>query len=165
MAPVGHLHEDKYKSHARQMIQNAAALGSAASRKADTHTLRATLSNCRVAMRPDVVRLAPDAETLTVARRFHVKPGKDDHTDKRLALYRRAAAETHPDKKIHLALHYLEDGHAVPVDAPETKQQLKWEADRVAKYETAARGIQLGRFPAEPGDECPRCPYSLICPL
>jgi len=163
--PVGHLHEEKYKAAARQMLASATLLTTDTERKADTRTLKATLSNCRVSVRPDVLRLDTVDGSLVVARRMTGRAGKDDHTDKKLALYRRAALETHPNKPVRVALHYLADGVSVPVDAPETKQQLKWEADRVAKYESAAHGIQLGLFQPEPGDECARCAYSLICPL
>ena len=163
--PVGHLHEEKYKASAHQMLANAALLSIETERKTDTRTLKATLSNCRVSVRPDVLRLDTADGSLVVARRMTGKAGKDDHTDKKLALYRRAAQETHPDKPVRVALHYLADGVSVPIDAPETKQQIKWESDRVAKYENAAHGIQLGLYPAEPGDECARCAYSLNCPL
>ncbi len=163
--PVGHLHEDKYKSSAKQMLLAAGSLSAETERRADVRTLRATLTNCRVSVRPDVLRVDTSDGSLVVARRLTGRPGPDDHTDKRLALYRRAAAETHPDKPIHIALHYLAGGVSAPADAPETKQQLKWEEGRVAKYERAAHGIGIARFPAQPGDECARCPYSLICPL
>ncbi len=162
--PVGHLHEDKYLAAAHQMLSQAGLLAADTERKADTRTLKATLANCRVSVRPDVLRLNSADGSLLVARRLTGKPGKDDHTDKRLALYRRAASETHPDKPVRVALHYLADGKAVPVDPPQTKQQLKWEADRVAKYEGAASGIHLGRFGAQPGDECAKCAYHLLCP-
>ncbi len=162
--PVGHLHEDKYLAAARQMLASAGLLAADTEQKADTRTLKATLTNCRVSVRPDVLRVDTADGALVVARRLSGKPGKDDHTDKRLALYRRAASETHPGKAVRLALHYLADGVSVPLDPPQTKQQLKWEADRVAKYEQAASGIHLGRFGAEPGDECSKCAYSLLCP-
>ena len=163
--PVGHLHEAKYKASAVSMLAQAALLGTDTERRADTRTLKATLSNCRVSVRPDVVRFDAADGAVVVARRMTGRPGHDDHTDKKLALYRRAAAETHPGKPVRVALHYLADGVRVPVDAPETKQQWGWEAGRIAKYESAARGIQLGLFPAETGDECARCPYHLLCPL
>ncbi len=163
--PVGHLHEEKYKAKARHMLANAALLGADTERRAETRTFKATLSNCRVSVRPDVVRFDAADGSVVVARRMTGRPGKDDHTDKNLALYRRAASETHPGKPVKVALHYLADGVHVPVDAPETKQQQGWEASRIAKYEHAARGIQLGLFPAQPSDECARCPYHLLCPL
>ncbi len=164
--PVGHLHEEKYLTAARHMLAHAGNL-SAGGRKADTRTLTATLTNCRVSVRPDVLRVGGpegDGGTLIVARRLTGKPGKDDHTDKKLALYRRAAADTHPGRTLHLSLHYLADGLTVPLDPPHTRQQAKWEEGRVAKYEQAAAGIGRGAFPAQPGDECARCPYSLLCP-
>jgi DNA helicase-2/ATP-dependent DNA helicase PcrA len=164
--PVGHLHEEKYKASAAQMLQSAVGLSRETERKTETRTLWATLSNCRVAVRPDILRHDTADGSLVVARRMTGKPGKDDHTDKRLALYRRAAQETYPDKPLRLALHYLADGGlSVPLEAPETKQQMKWESDRLAKYEKAAHGIQLKHFSPEVGDECARCAYNLICPL
>ncbi len=162
--PVGHLHEDKYLAAARQMLGNAGLLASDTEQKAETRTLKATLSNCRVSVRPDVLRFDAADGSVVVARRLTGKPGKEDHTDKRLALYRRAAQETHPDKPVRVALHYLAGGTAVPVDPPQTKQQIKWEEGRVAKYEQAASGIHLGLFGAQPGDECAKCSYSLLCP-
>lgn len=146
------------------MLGNASLLGTETEQKADTRTLKATLSNCRVVVRPDVLRVDSTDGSLVVARRLTGKPSKDDHTDKRLALYRRAAGDSHPDKKLHLALHYLADGVRIPVAAPETKQQLGWEAGRLAKYETAAAGIGRGHFPVTIGDECAKCAYRLLCP-
>lgn len=162
--PTGHLHEQKYLAAAKQMLGNAASLSAETEQKADTRTLKATLSNCRVVVRPDVLRVDSADGSLVVARRLTGKPGKDDHTDKRLALYRRAASETHPGKTLQISLHYLADGVRVPVAAPETKQQHGWEAGRLAKYEQAAAGIGRGHFPAEPGDECAKCAYHLLCP-
>ena len=149
--PVGHLHEAKYKAAAAQMLRNAAHLGAKTERKVDSRLLWATLSNCRVAVRPDVLRVDTSDGGLVVARRKSGKPGKDDHTDKRLALYRRAAQETHPEKPLRLALHYLTEGVSVPVEAPETNQQLKWESDRVAKYEESGAGHSAWAFPG--GDQ------------
>ena len=163
--PTGHLHEEKYLAAARQMLENSVLLNTETEQKSDTRTLKATLSNCRVSVRPDVLRLdSADGGSLVVARRLTGKPGKDDHTDKRLALYRRAASETHPEKTLHISLHYLAGGVRVPVPAPETKRQHGWEAGRLAKYETAAAGIGRGHFPAETGDECAKCAYHLLCP-
>ena len=61
----------------------------------------------------------------------------------------------------------MSNGTIKAVAPPEKKQEIKWEADRLAKYERAARGIQMGLFPARPesGDECRTCAYALICPL
>ena len=162
--PVGHRHEAKYKAAALAMLRTARGMNTDGAMRLDPKTLRATLTHARVQMRPDVVRVRPDG-TLVVARRLTGKPGSDDHTDKRLALFRRAAQETHPDRPLHLEIHYLADGKPLPIPPPEKPQQFKWEADRVAKYDGAARGIALGLFPANEGDECKTCGYGLICPL
>ena len=165
--PRGHLHEAKYKDSAHQMLQTAAAFGAETERRTGVKTLRATLSNCHVHVRPDALRRDTADGTLVVARHLTGKPGSSDHTDKRLSLYRRAAQQTHPETRVRVELRYLADGVCRVLDPPETKQQLKWDADRLAKYEKAASGIQAGRFPAKPesGDECAKCAYGLICPL
>ena len=165
--PVGHLHEAKYKDSALGMLRAGGALGAATEQRAAVKSLRATLSNCHVHVRPDVIRRDTEDGTLIVARHLTGRPGDSDHTDKKLALYRRAAVQTHPDTPVRVELRYLSDGTIKAVAPPEKKQEVKWEADRLAKYEKAARGIQLGLFPARPesGDECRSCAYSLICPL
>jgi DNA helicase-2/ATP-dependent DNA helicase PcrA len=165
--PVGHLHEAKYKESALGMLRAGGALGAETEQRASVRSLRATLSNCHVHVRPDAIRRDAADGTLIVARHLTGKPGDNDHTDKRLALYRRAACQTHPDTPVRVELRYLSDGTIRAVAPPEKKQEIKWEADRVAKYERAARGIQLGLFPARPesGDECQTCAYALICPL
>jgi hypothetical protein len=165
--PLGHRHEARYKERAREMLRHALALGADTERRAGLKTLRATLANCHVHVRPDAVRVDAADGTLIVARHLTRRAGEDDHTDKRLALYRRAAQQTHPDAPVRVELRYLAEGRVRVVEAPGTRQQIKWEEDRVAKYEAAARGIARGRFPARPasGDECRRCAYGLICPL
>ncbi len=165
--PVGHLHETKYKDSARAMLREAAQMGSPTETRTDSRTLRATLTHCHVFVRPDALRRDSADGTLIAARHLTGRLGGDDHTDKRLALYRRAAAETHPDAPLRIELRYLAHGECKVVAPPTTNQQLKWEADRVQKYDAAAQGIAQGRFPAAPAsaDECGKCPYALICPL
>lgn len=165
--PVGHLHEAKYKDSAHQMLRASSALGTETEQRAGVKSLRATLSNCHVHVRPDAVRRDTADGTLIVARHLTGKPGANDHTDKRLALYRRAAQQTHPDTPVRVELRYLADGGIVAVKPPEKPQEVKWEEGRLAKYEKAARGIQLGIFDAKPesGDECQKCAFALICPL
>ena len=164
--PVGHRHEAKYLAAASQMLRTALGMRQEGEERLDPRTLHATLPYGRVQMRPDVVRIRPsEGGALVVARRLTGKPGGDDHTNVRLALFRRAAQETHPDRPLRLHLHYLLDGSAPEIEAPTTPYKLKLEADRVAKYENAARGIALGLFPANEGDDCKTCGYGLICPL
>nr|MDQ2687754.1 ATP-dependent helicase [Armatimonadota bacterium] len=166
VGPVGHLHEARYKDSARTMLCESARLGSPTETRTDSRTLRATLTHCHVFVRPDALRRDTADGTLIAARHLTGRVGADDHTGKRLALYRRAATQTHPTAPIRIELRYLAHGECKVVAAPETKQQIKWETDRVEKYDQAARGIARGRFPAKPasGDECGNCPYALICP-
>ncbi len=165
--PVGHLHEEKYKESARAMLRTSAQIGGETEERTDAQTLRATLPSCHIRVRPDALCRDRADGTLIAARHLTGKPGKADHTDPRLALYRLAARQTHPDTLIRVEMRYLADGAVVPVEEAKTNQQKKWEADRVAKYDGAARGIAQGRFAAEPenGDECGKCAYALICPL
>jgi len=165
--PVGHLHEVKYKESGLGMLRAGGALGAETEQRAGIKSLRATLSNCHIRVRPDAIRRDTEDGTLIVVRHRTGRAGDSDHTDKKLALYRRAATQTHPDMPVRVELRYLSDGTIRAVAAPEKKQEVKWEADRLAKYEKAARGIQLGMFPARPesGDECGTCAYALICPL
>ena len=165
--PIGHLHEAKYKDSALGMLRAASAMGAETEQRAGVKSLRATLSNCHVHVRPDALRRDTADGTLIVARHRTGRPGDGDHTDKRLALYRRAAQQTHPDTPVRVELRYLADGGIVAVKPPEKAQEIKWEEGRLAKYDGAARDIQAGLFPARPesGDECQKCPYALVCPL
>ncbi len=165
--PVGHLHEDKYKGSAQMMLREAALMGSPTETRTDSRTLRATLTHCHVFVRPDALRRDSADGTLIAARHLTGRIGGDDHTDKRLALYRRAATQTHPDAPLRIELRYLARGECKVVMPPTTNLQVKWEADRVEKYDAAAQGVAQGRFPAAPAsaDECGKCPYALICPL
>jgi len=165
--PVGHLHEAKYKDSALGMLRAGGALGAETEKRAGIKSLRATLANCHIRVRPDAIRRDTEDNTLIVVRHRTGRAKDDDHTNKKLSLYRRAAQQTHPDTPVRVELRYLAEGRVREVAAPETKQEIKWESDRLAKYEKAARGIQLGVFPAEPekAGECGTCAYALICPL
>lgn len=163
--PVGHLHEAKYKDSAAQMLRTAQSL-LAEREPRGRPRLTATLSACRVTVRPDVLQRRSEDGALILARRLTGKPGDDDLRDGKLALLRRAAAETFPEDACVLELHYLANGQAVEVPLPATPYKAQLEADRLKKYERAARGIRLRLFPAKPGaaDECQSCAYALVCP-
>ena len=163
--PVGHLHEAKYKDSAAQMLEAAQSL--LAGRESQGRPrLTATLPGCRVTVRPDALQRRTEDDTLILARRLTGKPNDDDRRDSKLALLRCAAAETFPEKACILELHYLADGQIVEVGPPATPHKAQLEADRLRKYERAARGIRLRLFPAKPAsaDECQTCAYALICP-
>ena len=119
--------------------------------------------------RADAARRGPrppvEGGALVVARRLTGKPGGDDHTDKRLALFRRAARETHPDRPLRLEIHYLVDGKPPADRAARNALQAQAGSGPGRQVRGAARGIALGLFPANEGDECKTCGYGLICPL
>ena len=163
--PVGHLHEEKYRQSALGMLRAAAKAPAPGEQRTDAQTLYATLACCRVSVRPDVVRLVGDESAVVIARQKTGRPGDEDKNDKRLALYRRAAQETHPNRPLRLELHYLSDGGVTEIEPPATPYKEKLEADRMAKYDAAAQGIGAGRFPAQRGDICQTCAFTLICPL
>lgn len=164
--PTGHLHEAKYRQMAETMLRAAVAEDERRLERLPSSMLTATLETCHVRVRPDAAGRDALTDTLHIARHHTRKPGKDDHTHPRLSLLRRAALETHPELLPCLEMRYLEDGARVAVAAPDTDYKKKLDADRVAKYDLAARGIRLRLFPAAPAseDECGSCPYRLICP-
>ena len=161
--PTGHLHEMKYKDNAASMLQSAWEQKSCAGY--ETGGLQVTLASCRVKVRPDRMRFDAATKTLTVSRHLTGKRSDDDKNDKRLALYRRAARETFPERQLQIEIRYLSDGIVTEIDEPPTEYKAKQEADRVAKYDAAAQGIQAERFPTRTGDICQTCAYSMICPL
>ncbi len=163
--PVGHLHEAKYKASAHAMLRIAWDRPVSEGLLTETGSLQATLPCCRVKVRPDYLTFDPATGTLTACRHLTGKPGDDDKNDKRLALYRRAARETYPDRLLRIEIRYLADGTITEVDEPASDYKAKLEADRVEKYDDAARGIQAGSFPARPGDICQTCAYALVCPI
>lgn len=163
--PARHLHEAKYKESALQMLEHALRLmeGREPERRL---RLTATLPSCRVSVRPDAMQRRSEDDTLVLARRLTGKPGDNDARDKKLALLRRAASETLPGEACVLELHYLADGRTVEIPPPPTPHKVQLEADRLVKYDDAARGIRLRLFPARPvsADECQTCAYALVCP-
>ncbi len=163
--PVGHLHEAKYKESALQMLEAAQSL-LAGREPQGRPRLTVTLPSCRVSIRPDALQRRGKDGALVLVRRLTGKPGDDDQRASKLALLRHAAAETFLEEVCVLELHYLAEGHAVDVPPPATPYKAQMEADRLQKYEQAARGIRLRLFPPRPGaaDECQTCAYALVCP-
>lgn len=160
--PAGHRHEARYRETAAQMLRMAHAAGPDKDSRFDQPTLTARLDGCRVLVRPDVLRISKETKTLTLARQMTGKPGGDDHTDKRLALYRKAARDTCPDLECRVEVRYLADGTAKEIPPSD-----RYEPGRLEKYAQTAQGITARRFPAQPAsaDECHTCAFALICPL
>ena len=164
--PVGRLHEARYRAHAERLLARALPFATTDRAALENPSLRATLATCHISTRPEVVYERPSDGALVIARYFHTKPAPTDMTDKRLALLRKAAADSHPDRPILLELRYLEDGSTVEVAPPATEYKAKLEADRLLKYERAAHGIARRDFAPAPEtqDTCAGCGYRWVCP-
>jgi hypothetical protein len=122
--------------------------------------LWAHLENAHVAVTADLLGYDKDG-SLVIGRNRYGRPQDDDHTHIRLALYRRAAADTSPETPARVELRYLTHGtkRVVPPSA-------RWEPDRLRKYNQAAVRIANREFPAAPKEEelCAGCPYYYTCP-
>jgi DNA helicase-2/ATP-dependent DNA helicase PcrA len=164
--PVGRLHEARYRAHAERLLASALGFATVDRAALENPSLRATLATCHISTRPEVVYERPGDGALVIARYFNTKPAPTDQTDKRLALLRKAAADSHPDRPILLELRYLEDGSTVEVAPPATDYKAKLEADRLLKYERSAQGIARRDFAPAPEtqDTCAGCGYRWVCP-
>ena len=162
--PVGHRHEARYHDAACAMLRAAHARPPETSARLAV-PLVAHLANCRVRVSPDGLFDGADG-ALVLTRHRLGKETDDDHRHIRLALLRRAAADTVPARPVRIALRYLRDGvdKDVPGDPPGKRA---YEPERLAKYEAAAEGIRLRVFPptALGTDACGQCPFALLCPL
>jgi hypothetical protein len=109
---------------------------------------------------PDLIAYDRDGH-LVIARHLLGKPQDRDQTDPRLALYRRAAADTAPGKTARIEIRYLSSGQKRVVGRSD-----KWEPPRVKRYDEAARRLRANVFPAAPreGGMCAACPYYFACP-
>jgi len=154
--PVGHHHEALYRNEAEK-----AALANVPQYVSEPKsvTLTAKLENAVVQVKPD--RVSIENGKIHLTRRV-VRGKKDnDHTHARLALFRRAAADTYPNYEPQVSLHYLDSGEVV--DVPES---ARYEPDRVEKYAVAAQGIKDTKFPAKPmsSENCLSCAFLFVCP-
>ena len=122
--------------------------------------LWANLDHARIGVGPDLLGHDRDGN-LVVARNRYSAPKDDDHTDIRLALYRRAAKDSASEQPAIIELRYLTHGTKRTVPPSD-----RWEPGRVDKYDKAAERIAAGEFPASPAsdDMCATCPYYFCCP-
>jgi DNA helicase-2/ATP-dependent DNA helicase PcrA len=154
--PVGHTHELVFRKTAEQVAASEPTLSAMETRYM---ALTAKLRNALVQVRPDKAALTEGSVKMT--RRIIGGKSGDDHIHKRLALYRRAAADTFPTLTPSVELHYLEDG--VVDIVPESK---RFEPARVAKYESLVDGILAKDFSPSPQstNTCLSCGFLFICP-
>jgi superfamily I DNA/RNA helicase/Zn-dependent peptidase ImmA (M78 family) len=151
----GHIHEQLYWQEAQGI---ALADSPAPSGKARSVTMTAKLRNALVHVRPDKVAITDNK--LSVVRRVVGEAQDDDHTDKRLAMFRKAATDSYPEMEVAVELHYLKDGNVKGV------VETRYEPARLAKYEAAVDGIAAEEYPAKPqsSDHCISCSYLFVCP-
>jgi DNA helicase II / ATP-dependent DNA helicase PcrA len=153
--PVGHLHEPLYKVEAEAA---ARAVHEEVIGEVQSSAMTARLSNGVVQVRPD--RTTVQDGNVTVTHRKSGIPGDSDHTDKRLALLRKAASDSYPGLNPKIQLRYVGNGVVADVGA-----NARFEPARLKKYEDAIDGIREQRFDAIPEstDSCRTCAFLLIC--
>jgi superfamily I DNA/RNA helicase len=154
--PVGHLHESVFREEA-ETVADVEPVRRVTT--AQPLAMSAKLRNAVVQVRPDSVAVTDGM--LRITRRMVGEARDGDHTNKRLALLRRAAVDSYPEYKQEVELHYLHDGTVM--DVPES---TRYEPNRVAKYEAAVDGIEAGQFPAKPEnwETCNSCSFFFVCP-
>ena len=93
-----------------------------------------------------------------VAMRYRSgRPSAEHRRDHRAALYQAALQEAHGGGSVRQT--YIAAG---TVDAGQPRPSTL--AARLRDCDEALEGIAARRFPARPGEQCPSCPFWLICP-
>ncbi len=155
-------HESLYHVRATEVLDAAReAWQSEGLRPVDrADKLIARLDNCTIRAVPDLVAYDREGH-LVIARHLLGKPQDRDHSDPRLALFRRAADDTAPNLTARIEIRYLSGGQKRVVPRSD-----KWEPARVKRYDEAARRLQANDFPATPRESgmCAACPYYFACP-
>jgi CRISPR/Cas system-associated exonuclease Cas4 (RecB family) len=154
--PVGAPNEPIYRERAHRMVANAFEIGTRGMRILDRLPLETELSGARVKVYSDAAFETENRDSLMLVRYKTGRRAKDDHTDKNLALLRKAAEAT--GKSVEIELQYLLSGDVVPVPP-----SVRYEPARVEKYVAAVQGILASDFKPTPGRECRSCPFMLIC--
>ena len=150
-------HREALRQRAHSLISDAISEEAPAGGIQVSNLFRAEFPAGAIEVRADRAEILDDGTLLLTKEKLRgVK--KDDHTSIELALLRRAARAREPGRKVVIALHYLPE--AKTAEAPD---KPKLEEKRVAKYELALESLASGDFTPSPSDDCPACPYYLIC--
>jgi superfamily I DNA/RNA helicase len=103
-----------------------------------------------------------DEEVRITHRYFRNPKPNDDKGELRFTLLRHALATNAPEKRIIIEADYPR------VTMPIAPMRRDAEETRINTFRQIVRGINTGVFPPAPKDgkdrECPRCPYSFVCP-
>jgi DNA helicase-2/ATP-dependent DNA helicase PcrA len=101
-------------------------------------------------------------EEVRVSHRYFRSPKPEDKGELRFALLRHALAAAAPEKRIVIEADYPR------VTVPIAPMRSDAEETRIKTFRGLVTGIRTGAFPPAPKEgrdrECPRCPYSFVCP-
>lgn len=101
-------------------------------------------------------------EEVRVSHRYFRSPKPEDRGELRFALLRHALAAAAPEKRIVIEADYPR------VTVPIAPMRSDAEETRIKTFRGLVTGIRTGAFPPAPKEgrdrECPRCPYSFVCP-
>lgn len=160
--PIDHFYEPVYRRHAEKAIESWQT-SEAALRWQIREKLSLTAPNgTQIEIMADAIRHDEDGSIIIARHRFG-RPRKSHKTGKhnqdRHALYMAAAGETWPQLTVRVELHYLTSGEVV--DAIPTATIIR---NRTEKFRSHVQKAGAGRYPANPGQVCKKCPWNLVCP-
>ena len=153
-----HPYESLYLARAQRVIDAMDTGTPVAPHVASSHDAdyRVSRPAGTVRLRIDRVDQREGSEPMAIRYRSG-RPSAEHRRDHRAALYQAALQEAHGGGSVRQA--YLAAGM---VDAGQPRPSTL--AARLRDCDEALEGIAAGRFPARPGDQCPSCPFWLICP-
>ena len=153
-----HPYEALYLARAQRVIDAMAAGTTIAPDAASSHDADYRVSRPAGTVRLRIDRVDQREGSEPVAMRYRSgRPSAEHRRDHRAALYQAALQEAHGGGSVRQA--YLAAG---TVDTGQPRPSTL--AARLRDCDEALEGIAARRFPAHPGEQCPSCPFWLICP-
>lgn len=151
--PKDHPLEPLYRDHALRILGQAAGRPLTGVRVRQTVT--AVLAGRRVTLEVDELQVEGNGFVLRRLRTGR-PPSKPDQRALH-ALMLEATRQT-LGLEGRFEVHYLTNGEPVEIDFRRVM------SDRLAQLSNALKAMAAGRYPAEIGDHCARCPHYFICP-
>lgn len=160
--PVGHLHEELYRSQAESMVAHALGRYSDSAGRPIRPWWEIDLTQGLIVFRPDQAQVAREESgvLLSLQRTRTGHRSEDEKTKDVYGLYYEAAQRAFPDSRVQVETLYLSTGSAEEVKL--TAKQIK---TRLEKYDKVMARINRGDFAPLPSERCPRCPHYFVCPL
>ena len=153
-----HPYESLYLVRARQAVGTMATGTPITPDAASSHDADYRVSRPAGTVRLRIDRVDKREGSDPVAMRYRSgRPSAEHRRDHRAALYQAALQEAHGGGSVRQA--YIAAG---TVDAGQPRPSTL--AARLRDCDEALEGIAARRFPARPGEQCPSCPFWLICP-